>query len=156
MIKKLVMCCFITMLLFLVGVGEAYTLQVIVDGQSISLEKNEGELVTLNILRNDCLGWKVNQGNVEIIDNIFVMPAESVIISAIIPTEYLLSTGISEIIIESDQPVGTTVTVSTSSKFGKNFSNWLSSGMILSNSSTQLLSFTMPYNEVKINGTYKK
>jgi len=154
MVKKFIMSCMIATLLFLVNVGDAYTLQVIVDGQSITVEKNAKEMVTLNILRNDCLGWKVEQGNVEIVNNIFVMPAENVIISAIIPTEYLLSTAISEIIIESDQPVGTTVTVNATSALELEFSQWLSSGMILSNPETKVLSFTMPYNEVKLNATY--
>ena len=154
MIKKFVISCMIVFLFLLVNVGDAYTLQVIVDGQSITVEKREMEIVTLNILRNDCLGWKVEKGNVEIIDDVFVMPAENVIISAIIPTEYMLSTGISEIIIESDQPVGTTVTVQTTSTLDVDFSQWLSSGMILSNSEIKLLSFVMPYNDVTLNATY--
>ena len=154
MIKKFVISCMIVFLFLLVNVGDAYTLQVIVDGQSITVEKREMEIVTLNILRNDCLGWKVEKGNVEIIDDVFVMPAENVIISAIIPTEYMLSTGISEIMIESDQPVGTTVTVQTTSTLDVDFSQWLSSGMILSNSEIKLLSFVMPYNDVTLNATY--
>lgn len=154
MIKKFIMSCMIAVLLLLVNIGDAYTLQVIVDGQSITVEKKPRETVTLNILRNDCLGWEVKKGTVEIVDNIFIMPEEDVIIEAIIPTEYRLSTGIAEIIIESDQPVGTAVTVDTSSSLEIDFNQWLSLGMILSNPQSRLLSFTMPYHDVKLNAVY--
>jgi len=150
MIKKLLISCLFFSFIFLINIGYGYSLQIIVDGQSITIDKSENEAVTLNILRSDCLGWKVKQGNVEIVENFFVMPSENVVIEAIIPTEYLLSTGLHDMIIESDQPVGTKVTISAASTLNGAFS-WLSWGMILSNTNDQKLTFTMPYNEVKLN-----
>ena len=154
MIKKFLISCIFISFIFLINVGYAYSLQIIVDGQSITIEKNAKEAVTLNILRSDCLGWTVKQGNVTIVEDSFIMPAEDVIIEAIIPTEYPLITAVNAtdscIMIESDQPVGTTVTLKAGSTLGNAF-QWLSWGMILSNNSAQLLSFTMPYNEVRLN-----
>lgn len=155
MIKKILICCLMTAFLFLIDVGDAYSLQVIVDGQSITIEKNAGDIITLNILRDDCLGWEVEPNSVVIEDDVFVMPESDVVVTAIIPTEYLLSTGVSEIIIESNQPVGTEVAIRTISESEINFGKWLSSGMILSNPSNSTLSFVMPYNDVRLNGSYK-
>jgi len=133
------------------GSVATYTLRVIVDGQSVIIAKKAYEAVTLNVLRTDFQGWKVEQGNVTIKDNMFIMPPENVVISAIIPTEYLLSTGLQDMIIESNQPVRTEVTINLSSTSGNAVFNWLSNGMILSNTSMQSLRFVMPYNEVKLN-----
>lgn len=150
MIRKFLMSCFLMGFIFFINIGYAYSLQIIVDGQSITIQKNANEAVTLNILRSDCLGWKVNQGNVVITEDSFIMPAEDVIIEAIIPTEYPLITSVNDIIIESNQPVESSVTISAESTLGSAF-KWLSWGMILTNNTTGLISFKMPYNEVRLN-----
>ena len=147
-------------LIFLVNTTLAYTLKITVKGMELEVTRKAGNVIELEKLTKDIIGWEVKKGDIEIVDDKFIMPEEDVEIEAITQEavgRYKLTVESPFVSTTEKKLEGQSVTVNATSSDAHEFYKWKATGITLTAEQEKMstLTFTMPSNAVTLEAIYE-